>query len=189
MPKTEINNENQEDIITVEEIVDKIDQLKTEYHSQQKFEGGFSALLQISMGLKCIHEQGLIHKDFHSGNILIGSNGYCIADLGLCYPVDSNNSDYDEDSEIYQQFEEAKTYNETIKMKRICGSLSELYKKYKGQVREVKLEELNEIGGELFTEFCQKNGYEEGTEKARKEFKQLLLSPKSHEITLHPETV
>jgi serine/threonine protein kinase len=39
------------------------------------------------MGLKRIHQKGLIHKDFHSGNILTDSGDSLITDLGLCRPA------------------------------------------------------------------------------------------------------
>ncbi|RGB26936.1 kinase-like domain-containing protein [Rhizophagus diaphanus] len=49
----------------------------------------------IASGLKNIHNQGLIHRDFHCGNILsrfsnIGSS--FITDLGLCQPVNVKSS-------------------------------------------------------------------------------------------------
>ncbi|CAG8472800.1 11702_t:CDS:2 [Scutellospora calospora] len=44
---------------------------------------------QIVGGLKEIHKSGLIHKNLHSGNILIDENGNAyIGDTGLCKPVD-----------------------------------------------------------------------------------------------------
>src|ERR1700722_14114523 len=48
----------------------------------------FHILNNIISGLGNIHEKGLIHQDFHSGNILnhIG-NSMCITDLGLCKPA------------------------------------------------------------------------------------------------------
>src|SRR4051812_7422598 len=53
-------------------------------------------LKQIITGLKDIHRKELVHKDFHSGNIIVGESGMehnkkieCkITDLGLCQPVD-----------------------------------------------------------------------------------------------------
>ncbi|GBC00819.1 hypothetical protein RclHR1_39830001, partial [Rhizophagus clarus] len=47
-------------------------------------------LLKIISGLKQIHKQKLIHRDFHDGNILKdGKSGVYISDLGLCQPVKS----------------------------------------------------------------------------------------------------
>ncbi|GES96370.1 kinase-like domain-containing protein [Rhizophagus clarus] len=49
-------------------------------------------LWQISAGLHTIHEVNFIHRDFHSGNILLeseSSNKWKIADLGLSQPANS----------------------------------------------------------------------------------------------------
>ena len=51
---------------------------------------------QILKGLKSVHDKGLIHKDFHPGNILNNNSGIgvCyITDLGLCRPVNETNSE------------------------------------------------------------------------------------------------
>jgi serine/threonine protein kinase len=55
-------------------------------------------LHSIAEGLKDIHEKGLMHKDFHSGNILGKGTGVylddlicSITDLGLCRPANDNN--------------------------------------------------------------------------------------------------
>jgi serine/threonine protein kinase len=51
-------------------------------------------LYSIIFGLNEIHKQGLIHCDFHDGNILnhneYGENKVCISDLGLCRPIKSS---------------------------------------------------------------------------------------------------
>src|ERR1051325_11630584 len=49
-------------------------------------------LYLIALGLESIHKKGLIHHDFHCGNILHHKNVYgdlcsLISDLGLCKPV------------------------------------------------------------------------------------------------------
>ncbi|RHZ82539.1 hypothetical protein Glove_109g212 [Diversispora epigaea] len=50
-----------------------------------------SILLEIVKGLKNIHEMGLMHKDFHPGNIVNQSILTCyITDFGLCKPVTEN---------------------------------------------------------------------------------------------------
>jgi serine/threonine protein kinase len=60
-------------------------------NNRLSFKSKLSQLLTIAEGLKSIHEKELIHRDFHSGNILnrkIFSNILCyITDLGLCQPV------------------------------------------------------------------------------------------------------
>ncbi|POG71932.1 kinase-like domain-containing protein [Rhizophagus irregularis DAOM 181602=DAOM 197198] len=44
-------------------------------------------LQKIAGGLDSIHEKGLIHRDFHSGNMLKGDGYTIITDLGLCQPA------------------------------------------------------------------------------------------------------
>ncbi|RIA97739.1 kinase-like domain-containing protein [Glomus cerebriforme] len=54
-----------------------------------KWQDKLQLLKSIISGLKIIHESGLVHCDFHDGNILISDNyneSYII-DLGLCKPV------------------------------------------------------------------------------------------------------
>ncbi|EXX73372.1 Ipl1p [Rhizophagus irregularis DAOM 197198w] len=45
------------------------------------------SLYSIAYGLKDIHKKGLIHHDFHCGNILSDFGNACITDLGLCQPA------------------------------------------------------------------------------------------------------
>ncbi|EXX78448.1 Tos3p [Rhizophagus irregularis DAOM 197198w] len=47
-------------------------------------------LLDIARGLNTIHSEGLMHRDIHSGNLLIDVNYAGIGDLGLCHPADSS---------------------------------------------------------------------------------------------------
>src|ERR1051325_1634313 len=56
----------------------------------------------ISRGLKEIHENLLIHRNFHCGNILLGENvsDFLITDLGLCRPADKAPSQ-SRDKKIY----------------------------------------------------------------------------------------
>src|SRR2546430_10183296 len=53
-------------------------------------------LSQIAYGLKDIHNNGLIHHDFHCGNILNINVSSLITDLGLCQPANANPSQNDE---------------------------------------------------------------------------------------------
>ena len=51
----------------------------------------YNILLEIVIGLINIHEMDLMHKDFHSGNIVNKSINTCfITDFGLCKPVSEN---------------------------------------------------------------------------------------------------
>ncbi|RGB29900.1 kinase-like domain-containing protein, partial [Rhizophagus diaphanus] len=55
----------------------------------------------IANGLKDIHNKGLIHRDFHCGNILsnFGQKAF-ITDLGLCQPANVKSSQ-NSNKEIY----------------------------------------------------------------------------------------
>ncbi|PKC07966.1 kinase-like protein [Rhizophagus irregularis] len=59
------------------------------------------SLYTIAMGLQDIHNNGFIHHDFHSGNILsnFGGDAY-ITDLGLCQPANVKSSQ-NSNKEIY----------------------------------------------------------------------------------------
>ena len=51
----------------------------------------YDILLSILNGLINIHKMGLMHKDFHSGNIVNQTLSECfITDFGLCKPVSEN---------------------------------------------------------------------------------------------------
>jgi serine/threonine protein kinase len=47
-------------------------------------------LYDIVSGLKSIHQNGLIHRDLHAGNILMNENRMFISDMGLCRPASEN---------------------------------------------------------------------------------------------------
>ncbi len=54
-------------------------------------------LIDMAKGLDIIHKNGLIHHDFHCGNILM-SNVILITDLGLCQPVNQKPAQNDQRS-------------------------------------------------------------------------------------------
>src|SRR5436190_1399866 len=57
----------------------------------------FGILYEIAGGLNEIHDNGLIHRDFHCGNILNYSDIITyITDLGLCQPANEKTSQTDE---------------------------------------------------------------------------------------------
>ncbi|EXX59144.1 kinase-like domain-containing protein [Rhizophagus irregularis DAOM 181602=DAOM 197198] len=59
------------------------------------------SLTGITIGLENIHKKGLIHHDFHCGNILINFGHYTyITDLGLCQPANAK-SPQNSNKEIY----------------------------------------------------------------------------------------
>ena len=60
------------------------------YNNYKNFNwsGKIIALSNILCGLKEIHQKQLVHRDFHTGNILVKSlNWTCISDMGLCGEV------------------------------------------------------------------------------------------------------
>ncbi|CAI2188458.1 11906_t:CDS:2, partial [Funneliformis geosporum] len=57
------------------------------YRTILSFGNKLSKLCAIASGLKVIHNKGLVHKDFHSGNILSDYTECYITDLGLCCPA------------------------------------------------------------------------------------------------------
>ncbi|UZO01449.1 uncharacterized protein OCT59_012548 [Rhizophagus irregularis] len=54
--------------------------------------GKLHSLRLIAIILKDIHKRGLIHKNFHCGNILIDYDEIYITDLGLCQPANVKSS-------------------------------------------------------------------------------------------------
>lgn len=66
-------------------------------NNRENFKGKLYQLLYIASGLESIHHQGLVHRDFHTGNILRDIN-YChITDLGLCRPANET----DKEGKVY----------------------------------------------------------------------------------------
>jgi serine/threonine protein kinase len=51
-------------------------------------------LCDVAKGLESIHKNKLLHRDLHSGNILMGNDTIYITDMGLCKPADYNTSEY-----------------------------------------------------------------------------------------------
>ncbi|CAG8577503.1 10427_t:CDS:2 [Ambispora leptoticha] len=66
----------------------------TKYYQKLDFYNKLGQLFHLTKGLNNIHRQGLIHRDFHPGNILISNSDVClITDLGLCRPVNETNKE------------------------------------------------------------------------------------------------
>lgn len=61
------------------------------------FNDKLKRLINIIQGLKDVHQKNLVHRDFHSGNILNSDIQSFITDLGLCKPVNEVN----QEKEIY----------------------------------------------------------------------------------------
>ncbi|EXX51419.1 Ypk2p [Rhizophagus irregularis DAOM 197198w] len=59
-------------------------------HNNLNWNKMFEYLQYIIVGLKCIHEKELIHRDLHIGNILKFKYKSAITDMGLCKPANYN---------------------------------------------------------------------------------------------------
>src|SRR5437868_11460261 len=55
----------------------------------KNYEKKIEELYYIARGLLDIHNAGKVHKDFHSGNILLKDNIAYISDLGMCQPANN----------------------------------------------------------------------------------------------------
>jgi len=60
-----------------------------DHYRELDFEDKLYLLYTISLGLNSIHKKILVHRDFHSGNILVDEVECYIIDLGLSRSVDS----------------------------------------------------------------------------------------------------
>lgn len=48
-------------------------------------------LLGVAKGLEAVHQQGILHRDLHLGNIFVHNNGHAsIGGLGSCSFIDDN---------------------------------------------------------------------------------------------------
>jgi serine/threonine protein kinase len=67
--------------------------LRNNLINNSDYETKMAYLMIIINGLSNIHDAGKVHKDFHSGNILMmetdSHNLPIISDLGLCQPVNN----------------------------------------------------------------------------------------------------
>ncbi|UZO14493.1 uncharacterized protein OCT59_005950 [Rhizophagus irregularis] len=79
----------------------KLDDYIGNHVADWSWEERLKALNNIIKGLRKIHENKMVHRDFHTGNILSSFNGYngysnpdsniCISDMGLCGEVSNIN--------------------------------------------------------------------------------------------------
>ncbi|PKY23782.1 kinase-like protein [Rhizophagus irregularis] len=83
-------------------VMDLVENGSLNQYLQKKFstlkwnEDKLRLLVEISSGLKVVHEVDLVHHDFHTGNILIGKEGTAyLADLGLSRPANIQSSKSD----------------------------------------------------------------------------------------------
>ena len=62
-------------------------------HSQLTLNDRIMIFDYLCESLYFVHKEDLIHRDLHSGNILIQGGSCCITAFGLCGPVDEKSSD------------------------------------------------------------------------------------------------
>src|SRR3954454_21086373 len=53
----------------------------------------YANLMDIARALLALHNRNLVHGNFHSGNILLGSNISYLSDFGLSRPVNKTSPD------------------------------------------------------------------------------------------------
>ncbi|CAB4421477.1 unnamed protein product [Rhizophagus irregularis] len=66
-----------------------------------KWKDKLNILQDITDGLNSIHKKGLIHHDFHCGNMLKDGNITTITDLGLCQPANVKSSQNEYEKKVY----------------------------------------------------------------------------------------
>ncbi|GBC18495.1 kinase-like domain-containing protein [Rhizophagus irregularis DAOM 181602=DAOM 197198] len=69
--------------------------------NSMKWKSKLEILVDIAKGLDSIHEKGLIHRDFHCGNMLQNDGYTYITDLGLSQPANVLKSSQDEYKKVY----------------------------------------------------------------------------------------
>jgi len=61
-------------------------------HKKFNWNHKITTLSNVLYGLKEIHQKNLVHRDFHTGNILVKFIGFpCISGMGLCGEIDNKN--------------------------------------------------------------------------------------------------
>ncbi|KAG9294838.1 hypothetical protein G9A89_008530 [Geosiphon pyriformis] len=59
----------------------------SQYYADLSWDEKIQLFDHVTKGLKEIHDEGLVHRDFHSGNILRHEKLVYVTDLGMCRPV------------------------------------------------------------------------------------------------------
>ena len=95
--------------------------------------------------------------------------------------------------EVYQGGTEIYKQQKEVEKAELVRLLPELYRRLKGEDKEVKLEEVWEVRDELFSEFCRQHKYKESkyrgaTRDARESFNQ-LLSKINKPYKIHPSAI
>ena len=78
--------------------------LRNYLNKSENYIGYGSKIIQlhyIASGLLDIHNSEKVHKDFHSGNILLFRDYPLISDLGMCQPANKNKEQLGKEEGIY----------------------------------------------------------------------------------------
>jgi serine/threonine protein kinase len=62
-------------------------------YSELNWNNMIDNLYDVILGLKCIHNKELIHRNLHAGNILKLKYNTVITDMGLCKPANNTSED------------------------------------------------------------------------------------------------
>ncbi|GBB91377.1 hypothetical protein RclHR1_18610003 [Rhizophagus clarus] len=62
----------------------------TKYFAELSWDEKIILFDRVAKGLQGIHDSGLVHRDFHSGNILRHEKLVYVTDLGMCRPVNES---------------------------------------------------------------------------------------------------
>ncbi|RIA79868.1 kinase-like domain-containing protein, partial [Glomus cerebriforme] len=99
-------------------------------------------LRDIAYGLRNVHNKGLTHQDFHSGNILSLNYNCSIADLGLCKPANEKNNKTIAAPEVLRgkkYIQESDIYSFRIIIFEVCNGLLPYYDMAHEEILAIKI--------------------------------------------------